>query len=1197
MKKSFTLTIFYFLFLSLNAQNFSPLDYNPALWLDAADSASIIQTSGVVSSWQDISGNANHATQSTAANQPTFTNTTDGVYFDGDDALIGTNLGYGADETITVFILAEPDAGAAKGSVIAKGQWTSGNDYRIELGENGYDICVQNGRRWNSSSNNWHINHKNLIHTYYDTSQYVGFYYNGARDQLPIKDTTYTYNNNPFSIGARFNLSNFFKGKVYEVLVFQEKLSRCQITQIEGYLFHKWGMESYIISNHTFKNNAVGICESIPTYVDENSPNGTIIDTLEGMTTSTPTTFTDWRIEDEGYYTGVFELNSSGILSVLDNTNLDYEKLSSFFLEVSAMANGSRVYGGVTVNMNDLADGDTPKTHSELWGVNGEKWDPRGRLPDFSYAGYKSGESDYEYPTQIVDVTSFGAIVNDTLSDVAAINKAIASVDSGIIYFPAGEYIIDSVITITKSNIVLRGAGNNATTGTKFYFPNSGTDLGISGNLATGDAGFMIYFKGINAGAQKDIIENTKMGDRSVTLANVSGLQVGDYVSLKYTGTHPVDGELWNHILNDQNQQWPCSVGWSNGNGGLDMYHTIERIDGKVVTLKEPIRLDIKTSWTPRLQKRTDHYLFNCGVEDIYMEHHYIVQPAHLTEPGYNSVAFDRTFNSWINNVTIKNADNGILFKASGFGEMKNITYEGRGGHHGWKFAYSSHCLADSIHFNNYDFWIHSFTLTHKANGNVVSNITGVTGIPISTDFHRNTPWETLIVNVDNDWNYNSSGVWCAGPNAGKRTVYWNMGGAGFNSYPSWDEFQTTLIGNMKIPEQFHPEKGWHENVPNISPGNLYVAQLNRRLNLAGDPLFQTDNFIGNRVNWWERDPSRWQIKNVNGNETYQLFFSETPELSGNRLGEYSILDSIFIGDHFISVDARSLEKLNINDSADLALVINYQDDNNYYYLKISSDLNQSALYITENGIATLLSLIEINITDNDFHNYSIKRAGDSLIVYQDLTKIHSLYDITFSNGKIGIGSFNDAAEFDNIMIGNILLPIELLSFDAKNINNKHIQLDWSTGTESNNDYFSIERSKDARNWKQLSKVKGAHNSNTLLHYSTIDSNPLVGRSYYRLKQINLDGRFTYSQIRSVYITPSDEAVLIYPNPTNDIVFIEGDKEELSNMEVYNLLGQKIENVDIIQLNFNKYQIDITYFLDGIYFIKTKTTVKKIYKL
>lgn len=996
-----------------NAQNFSPSIYSPALWLDASDSTSIIHTSGAVSAWNDISGNNNNALQASTTNKPSYLSTTLGIDFDGSsDVLIGTNLQYGPDTAITLFVVASPNPNSGKGSVIAKGQFTSASDYRIELGENGYDVAVQNAREWNSSSGSWDIAHINMFRTYFTENAEVGYYLNGAREEQPRLNVPYNPNNDPFSIGARFNYSNFFDGQIFEVLLFQSELSMCQMEIIEGYLAHKWGLQAYVISNHTYKHNSFGLCSQQEQHINENSPNGTIIGTLTGDYVASPVTFTNWRIEDTGLYDDMFSLSASGTLSVNDNTYLDYELASSFNIEVSALANGIRVYGEVRINVNDMADGGVQKIHSELWGANGEKWDPRGRLPDFSYVGYQSGEADYTYENTIVDVTTFGAIESDSLSDVTAINAAIASIDSGIVYFPPGLYVIDEPITINKDNLVLRGAGNDSLTGTRFYFPYSGTDLGISGNLHTGDAGYMINFKGANAGPSFNIIEDTKMGDRSVTVDNPTSFEVGDFVSIEYGGTHPSNGELWNHILNHQNHDWPCSVAWSNGSGGLIMYHTIERIEGHVITLQEPIRLDLNVSWSPKLHLRTDWYVINSGIENIFMEHAYVPQPPHLNEPGYNSVGFDRTFNCWINNVTIKHADNGVLFKGSGFGEMKKIVFEGRGGHHGWKFAYSSHCLADTIHFANYDPWIHSFTLTHKANGNVVSNLTGVSGIPVSTDFHRNTPWETLIVNIQNDWNYNSSGVWCAGPNAGKRTVYWNMGGNGFTSFPNWDDYQTTLIGNMQIPEQFRAEKGWHENVPNIQPSNLYNAQLNRRLSLSPDPLFTPDPILGNRENYWERDPSRWRVED----DAYQMFFSETPELTGDRLGEYSVYDSTFTGNMLITSSIASLENTIINPLADASLIVNYQDDNNYYSASINATSSVSGIYKVENGIQTLLKPVQAILTNN-YSIFSFENRDGLLQVYENGILLDSIVDNTFTNGKVGFGSSSDASSFDEISL------------------------------------------------------------------------------------------------------------------------------------------------------------------------------------
>lgn len=78
------------------------------------------------------------------------------------------------------------------------------------------------------------------------------------------------------------------------------------------------------------------------------------------------------------------------------------------------------------------------------------------------------------------------------------------------------------------------------------------------------------------------------------------------------------------------------------------------------------------------------------------------------------------------------------------------------------------------------------------------------------------------------------------------------------------------------------------------------------------------------------------------------------------------------------------------------------------------------------------------------------------------------------------------------------------------------MNLKWSTATETNNDYFLIERSKDGIEFESIINVDGAGFSTKKLTYSTSDNNPLSGLSFYRLKQVDFDGQFSNSEIVSV---------------------------------------------------------------------------------
>ncbi len=107
---------------------------------------------------------------------------------------------------------------------------------------------------------------------------------------------------------------------------------------------------------------------------------------------------------------------------------------------------------------------------------------------------------------------------------------------------------------------------------------------------------------------------------------------------------------------------------------------------------------------------------------------------------------------------------------------------------------------------------------------------------------------------------------------------------------------------------------------------------------------------------------------------------------------------------------------------------------------------------------------------------------------------------------------------------GGAGLPIKLISFTADVIGSI-VQLKWKTATEINNDFFTVERSQDGINFQELSVFEGAGNSSIINEYSTFDRNPFSEISYYRLKQTDFDGTFTYSDVVSVYLNPESNEI------------------------------------------------------------------------
>jgi hypothetical protein len=161
-------------------------------------------------------------------------------------------------------------------------------------------------------------------------------------------------------------------------------------------------------------------------------------------------------------------------------------------------------------------------------------------------------------------------------------------------------------------------------------------------------------------------------------------------------------------------------------------------------------------------------------------------------------------------------------------------------------------------------------------------------------------------------------------------------------------------------------------------------------------------------------------------------------------------------------------------------------------------------------------------------------------------------------------------------------LPIELLFFDVNCINNERL-FTWSTASETNNDYYTIESSIDAITWKKLTTVTGAGSSSTKRDYSYLDLNGIIESRYYRLKQTDFDGKFKYSKL--IYNDCNEEmnfSFTIFPNPSNGKINVlyNGNAKEVHAVVIYNSIGEKVYSSDHFQ-----FLIDLSQNPAGIYFI------------
>ena len=266
-------------------------------------------------------------------------------------------------------------------------------------------------------------------------------------------------------------------------------------------------------------------------------------------------------------------------------------------------------------------------------------------------------------------------------------------------------------------------------------------------------------------------------------------------------------------------------------------------------------------------------------------------------------------------------------------------------------------------------------------------------------------------------------------------------------------------------------------------------------------------------------------------------------------------------------------------------------------------------LYITDNSVSTnalnkkdsiSFSTSGFNLTDPDsnFNSYATSIVPNVGVTY------YSTWNVTFNSSttyqicgqQINPGG-TSVNKYVPVRFGVVsaTLPIDLLNFKAELVD-RIVELDWQTATEVDNDYFSIERTTDGLKWEEIKQIDGAGNSTILLSYKSCDRTPLVGSSYYRLKQTDFDGQYTYSKIRKVHFEIEDK-LEIFPNPILSQITIQGNPLELGNVEVYDVLGQDVSSL-VLKVGDGeaKLKFDLSKLKTGVYYVKTKTTTHKVYK-
>jgi len=254
-------------------------------------------------------------------------------------------------------------------------------------------------------------------------------------------------------------------------------------------------------------------------------------------------------------------------------------------------------------------------------------------------------------------------------------------------------------------------------------------------------------------------------------------------------------------------------------------------------------------------------------------------------------------------------------------------------------------------------------------------------------------------------------------------------------------------------------------------------------------------------------------------------------------------------------------------------------------HLVVGDGLTSSKAYIKMNGAKLILedkvSGVEVLNTNNYYFNWS------------DYYSTASGQNIKTTNNSKNCGGSSANACSAPMVYGPIaltptgfgstlVLPVIIRDLAVTASNNGSINIIWSTVQESNSAVFVIERSNDGSSWNQVGQVKAGGNSTQVLKYSFTDLNSLNGVAHYRLKLVDLDNKFVYSDVKSIR-SSSGVSVKVYPNPSSDFVNIILDsKSGNTKIRLINQSGQVLSekvvppNTAVVSMPLKQYQ-DGTY--------------------
>lgn len=338
--------------------------------------------------------------------------------------------------------------------------------------------------------------------------------------------------------------------------------------------------------------------------------------------------------------------------------------------------------------------------------------------------------------------------------------------------------------------------------------------------------------------------------------------------------------------------------------------------------------------------------------------------------------------------------------------------------------------------------------------------------------------------------------------------------------------------------------------------------------------------------------------------------------IAGNRASNTytnAISAGIFVGASISNADVRNNLVLNTQTSSNSSAGANYGvyslaaasaftflNYNNYFVSSATAAVTKATGYIGSADQLTLANWKSATGLENNSASDSIQftslsdlhltgtSRGNTHFIATPLAAIPTDIDDETRNALYPYMGADENVSFP--------LPVELTRFAANRKNTESSLLTWATASESNNSHFIIERSADSKSFTGIGSVKGKGNSKAVTNYTFTDetaadfAKSANGIVYYRLTQVDLDGKATYSKVASVLFSNELSGVVVYPNPVvnNLTIANTGIESGVVQIIITDIQGRELVNRSIeMSTTVNKQLVDMSDFEGGIYFVKT----------